>query len=461
MKKLRFVTLLLSIIAILSTSVAHAGTNQALVELLKALEENGTISKDVYELVVEVANQGETNQAKAIVAKEDVKKMIQEEVKVVAKKQAKDQPKITMKDKFVVESGDGDFSLRVGGRIQADAAAYSEDIRRQNDGTEMRRARLFVQGKFWDAWKYKLQYDFVNTGSAGIADAYLQYAGMPWKVTVGHFKQPFSLQNMTSSKYITFTERGLPHLFTPGRAIGVGAGRSGNNWSLNAGIFGEGIDAASGDEDEGFALTGRASYAPILNKQQHLHLGSSLSYRNSGSNDTLTFRDRPESHVTNVREVNTGSINADSNLRAVAELAYTYGPFSLQGEYYYVDIDRDSATLSDLDFSGYYAEGSWFLTDDMRNYSGRKGSYGKIKPGSVVGKGGLGAWQLAMRFSSVDLNDADIAGGEEQNFSLGMNWFATNNIRMSANYVKVLDVKGGAGDGDEPEAFQVRAQAEF
>jgi phosphate-selective porin OprO/OprP len=66
-----------------------------------------------------------------------------------------------------------------------------------------------------------------------------------------------------------------------------------------------------------------------------------------------------------------------------------------------------------------------------------------------------------MRFSSVDLNDADITGGDAENFSLGLNWFATNNIRMSGNYVKVLDVNGGAGDGDEPEAFQIRAQVEF
>lgn len=138
-----------------------------------------------------------------------------------------------------------------------------------------------------------------------------------------------------------------------------------------------------------------------------------------------------------MREVNTGSINADSNLRTVVEGAYTYGPFSLQSEYYYVDIDRDSATLSDPDFSGYYVEGSWFLTDDMRNYSGSKGAYGKIKPGSIVGKGGIGAWQLAMRFSSVDLNDEDIFGGDAQNFSPGLNGYATNNIRMSANYIKV------------------------
>ena len=460
MNKLRLMTLIAWWFCLLCTPAAQANTNQALMELLKALQDNGTITKDVYQLVVQVANEGDkaVTSSTQVVAKEDIKQIVQEEIKVATK----DQPKITMKDKLEVTSSDGDFSMRVGGRIQADAAFYAEDNLHHTDGTEMRRARLFVQGKLWQAWKYKLQYDFVNTGSSGIADAYIQYAGLkPWKFTVGHFKQPFSLQNMTSSKYITFTERGLPHLFTPGRAIGVAAGRSGSNWSFNAGLFGEGIDGASSNEDEGYAIVGRGTYAPILEKDQHLHLGASLSYRETGSIDAISFSERPESHVTNIREVNTGSFNVDSNLSTVAEVAYTYDRASLQGEYYYVDIDRDGSASPDLDFSGYYVEGSWFLTDDMRNYSGNKGAYGKVKPHSIVGKGGMGAWQLAVRFSSVDLTDNDITGGEAENLSLGLNWYATNNIRMAANYVKVLNVKGGSSDADEPEAFQMRAQVEF
>jgi phosphate-selective porin OprO and OprP len=455
MKQISF-TMLLMLSALLTPTFAYANTNQALVALLKALEENGTISKDVYELVVEVANQGTPSETD-VVARDDVKKMVQEEVKVATKEQAK----VKMKDKFEVESGDGDFKLRVGGRIQADAATYSEDQLKHNDGTEMRRARLFVQGTLWDAWNYKLQYDFVNTGSSGIADAYIQYtAAKPWKFTVGHFKQHFSLQNMTSSKYVTFMERSLPHVFTPGRAIGLGAGRSGSNWSVNAGLFGEGIDGADGEEDEGYAITGRVTYAPILSQQQHLHLGGAMSYRDTGSDDAITFRERPESHVTNTREVNTGSINVDTNFRAVGEAAYTHGPFSMQGEYYFVDIDRDGVG-PDLDFSGYYVEGSWFLTDDMRPYSASKGAYGKVKPKSIVGKGGMGAWQLAVRFSSIDLNDNDISGGEAENLSLGLNWYATNNVRMTANYVHVLDVDGGPSNNDEPEVFAMRAQLEF
>ncbi|MEQ8288390.1 MAG: porin [Gammaproteobacteria bacterium] len=444
------------IAALLVSPLAQANTNAALMELLKALEENGTINSDIYDMIINVASQPEQRQV-AQTDKEAVKELVKKEVAAATS----NQPVITVKEKFEVKDKNGDFSFRVGGRIQADAATYSEDVLDHNDGTEMRRARLFAQGTMWKFWQYKLQYDFVSTGNSGIADAYIRYSGYsPWQFTFGHFKQAFSLQNMTSSKYVTFTERGLPHVFTPGRAIGFNVGRNGNNWSSNIGLFGEGIDGASGTADEGYAVTGRLTYAPVLQERQHLHLGVSASYRDSGIIDALSFSDRPESHVTNTREINTGSFNADHNTRTVMEAAYTFGPASVQGEYYLVDIGRDGAG-ADLDFSGYYLEGSWFITDDHRNYSGSKGSYGKIKPGSVLGKGGLGAWQLAVRFSSVDLNDSDISGGDARNLTLGMNWFPTNNTRMTANYVKVLDVEGGPSDGDEPEAFQLRGQIEF
>ena len=78
-----------------------------------------------------------------------------------------------------------------------------------------------------------------------------------------------------------------------------------------------------------------------------------------------------------------------------------------------------------------------------------------------VGKGGIGAWQFALRFSSLDLTDEDITGGKEENFTVGLNWYATPNIRFIANYVSVLDVDGGPEDGDEPESFQIRTQVEF
>jgi phosphate-selective porin OprO/OprP len=442
----------------LSVSPVHAN-NDALLTLLQALHENGTINTETYELVKQVAQQEQTQpQVVAATDREELKQVVKEEVAEATK----DQPKVTSKGKFQVESKDGDFSFRVGGRIHANAALHNEDRLHHNDGTEMRRARLFAEGRLWRDWGYKLEYDFVNTGNAGITDAILDYNGIQnLKIRTGHFKEPFSLQNMTSSKYITFMERALPFVFVPGRNIGVSANTSGSNWSFSAGVFGQGIDGAAGDNDEGYGGSARGTYAPMIGENTRLHLGLSGSYRATGSLDNVRFRDRPESHVTDQRLFDTGNIDTDDFSRFAVELALISGPLTLEGEYYHLSLNRDLAGNPDLDFSGYYLQGSWFLTGEMKSYNVKSGAFGKTTPKGIVGKGGIGAWQIALRFSSIDMNDGDINGGEETNLTAGLNWFVTPDIRLSANYVSVLEVDGGPAAGDEPDIFQIMTLVEF
>ncbi len=79
------------------------------------------------------------------------------------------------------------------------------------------------------------------------------------------------------------------------------------------------------------------------------------------------------------------------------------------------------------------------------NYKAGSGSFVRITPRTSVGDGGIGTWQVALRYSNLDLTDVDVTGGEQDNLTIGMNWFATPNIRFTANYVNVLDVEGVAG----------------
>ncbi len=427
-----------------------AAENSALLELLKALHENGTINADTYRLVTQIAEQelssqqAEIKQAAATASEQHARSAAREEIEQVAKTMKKSGP-----------------DVRLGGRIQVDAAAYGEDVARHNDGTEIRRARLFASGSLSDYWKYKLQYEFTSTGRSGIQDAYLDYTGLEaFDIRLGHFKEPFSLQNMTSSKTITFMERGLPHVFAEGRNLGLQLHRGGQNWNLYGGVYGDGRDGASSDNDEGMGLSGRGTWAPLLDDDNIVHLGASASYRATGSVDTLRFRERPESHVTDTLLVDTGTFDASSYGRYVAELAWVHGAFNLQGEYYYTTVDREIGANPDLDFSGLYAELGWFLTGESMNYR-KSGNFGRVSPKHAVGQGGPGAWQLAARYSQLDLTDEDINGGEADSFTLGVNWFATPEIRFTANYVSVLDVDGGPSDGDEPDVFQLRAQVEF
>ena len=460
MKKQTIILNLMTVLCLCIVAPVQA-ENQALMELLKALQENGTIDNQTYELVKNVARSESENEKKLV--QEITREEVSHSVDKAADKAVKEKIELASKELAKEEKEKSENSIRIGGRIQVDATAYNSDVAGHSDGTEIRRARLFAQGNLGKPWGYKLQYDFADDIVIdGLRDAYLDFKGFEsFKIRVGHTKESFSLQNMTSSKYVLFTERALPIVFSRGRNLGLQVSHNDKNWSAAVGIYGRGVNGAQLDNDEGFGASSRFTYAPINEGNRVLHLGATAAYRSTGSNDILRFRIRPESHQTNTRLVDTGFFDADTYNRFVGETAFISGPFHVQGEYYHTSVDRDISTNADLDFSGFYVEGGWFLTGESMNYKPSKGIYSRVTPKGIVGKGGIGAWQVALRYSSLDLTDEDITGGEEDNFTLGLNWYATPNIRFAASYVNVLDVKGGINDGDEPESFQIRSQVEF
>lgn len=374
-----------------------------------------------------------------------------------------DDAHLSLKDgKLSIKSEDGKFSMRIGGRLVVDTAYYFNDLAKLDSGSEIRRARLFVSGSMWgEVWKYKLQYDFAASGdpSDGIRDAYLSWNGDYFSVTFGHVKHPFSLDAQTSSKYATFIERNLANAFFSqfGRRIGLRGGYSNSGLGIDIGLFS--TDVAN--EDDGVSVAARITYNMLHGSEDNrvLHLGAGALFRDYDDGRSVRIRARPESHVTDTRLVDTGSIGGvgSANLYGI-EGAWVHDRLAVKGEYIMHGLDRDAAN-PDMDFSGYYMELSWFLTNDRLNY--KKGVFKAVKPSSIVGEGGSGAWQVAARYSSIDLTDQGIAGGEQNNLTLGVNAYLTPIIRVAADYIKVLDVKGGNLDNDTPSILQFRLQLEF
>ncbi len=395
-------------------------------------------------------------------SKGDISQEKYEELKAKSEKADSERVKITTKEKFAVKSADGNWEWGIGGRIMADYAIYDNDtdssgmeVPGLSDGHELRRARLNMSGKFYDVWGMKLQVDFA--GGAEIKDAFIDYTGFEnFKVKVGNFKEPFG----RAEQFQVPSCSARVNAFAPSRNLGIAGYTSfADQVTLSGGVFGDGIESGSGDDGTSYGVTGRATFSPIHEAGRVVHLGAAVSQRNTNSNNTVRFRDRFETHVSSTRLVDTASLaNTDDVTRYGLEAAGVWDRFSLQGEYLMADVNRDNG-FEDADFDGFYLTGSFFLTDDTRPYKFGGGSFDKVSPSSTVGKGGIGAWEVAMRYSSLDLNDgAVVDGGEQDLFTVGLNWYATKNIRFMANYNQVLDLKGGAFDGAEPAAFQARAQ---
>lgn len=363
-------------------------------------------------------------------------------------------------------SVDEKYSLQVGGRVQADAAIYDADTNDFGDGTKFRRVFLDVRGTLDKDWNYRVQYDFArpNSGDSsarGLRDAWLQYTGFgPYPITIGSFREYIGLEHLTGSIYTTFIERGVTDLFSADRHIGLGVGTYRPHWTANIGVFGERPEGdVAGEGDEGWDLAGRFTWAPIARSGELLHLGvASRLHTPDESTTELRLRDRPESNITDVRLIDTNTLtNVEHTQTLGLEAAVINGPFSAQAEYLTTRIERSVA--DDLDFDGWYVYGSWFLTGESRVYKTKDAVFDRISPLDKK----TGAWEVALRYSNADLTDGSVIGGEQDNLTLGLNWYATSNIRFAANYIHLLDLDrpGSIYDGQALDTLLARAQIDF
>lgn len=387
---------------------------------------------------------------------------------------------------MAMETGDGQAKLKIGGRIHNDWFWFDQDKRLQRmvdleDGVEFRRARLNLSGTLYENINFKTEYDFAD-GDAEFKDVYLELTRLPGvqNLRIGHFKEPFGLEELTSDNDITLMERSLPNVFAPSYNTGAmihGAflgEKEQERLTVALGIFRTADDYGNDQDDGGYSGTVRVSGLPWFAKdgRRLLHLGAAYTHRNPDG--TLRIRRRPEAHGTDIRFVDTGNFKAEDIDSLAWEAALIYGSFSLQGEYFRTNIDTQFQ--GDRNFDGFYAQASYVLTGEHRPYRHGNGVFGRINPRKnfrIHGKDrGWGAWEVALRYSSIDLNDGDfsifdqalrrssrIRGGEEDNFTVGLNWYLNPNARIMWNYVHA-DLDSPVYHGDL-NIFQTRFQLAF
>ncbi len=373
-----------------------------------------------------------------------------------------DEIEITLAPVPKFKSKDGSFSFQPIGRVHADAAVFSDDKADHSDGTMIRRGRLGFKGHMYDNWEYKTEVDFANNETS-ITDMYLGYTGFDdTLLQVGQFKESFGMDQLTSSNHINFIERSSVDIFSPARHIGLAASRFGNNWSATAGLFGDTAGTTSTD-DEAKDFTGRVTYAPVNEKGRVVHVGVAGSHRTpDNATDSIKFESRPETRLTSIKSVGTGTLTGvDNVLLTGLEGAAQYDAFTFQSELVNAKVNREGNP--DADFRGWYAQGSYALTGEKKSYSVQDGAFKRISPAVPFNpsEGTYGAWEVAARYSSLDLNDGTVTGGEMDNVTLGLNWYPNANVRFMANYIIVNTDENATVADDSPEVAAVRAQFDF
>ena len=129
------------------------------------------------------------------------------------------------------------------------------------------------------------------------------------------------------------------------------------------------------------------------------------------------------------------------------ETMLNVGAFHLCGEYMCNWVQRDGTTAGtgpDLFFHGAYVQAAYMLTGEHVPYRRSRSTIGRIKPFENFflvdrcsgGTGtGWGAWQVAARFSHLDLTDEDIRGGVEDNLTLALVWYLNSHASMQFNAI--------------------------
>ncbi|MBI2899828.1 MAG: hypothetical protein HYY17_06565 [Planctomycetes bacterium] len=391
---------------------------------------------------------------------------------------------VEFKDGLHFRTDDGKFEAHVGGRLLAHYRmdfGLPESPRRSSDSFFLRQARLEMSGTFFKDFEFKVQTDF-PTGSSSTATGTLQDAFLGWKhfpeasILIGQFKEPFSQEETTSTRFIDFVERSVLNRLAPARDIGLMLhGRFFDGlFAYEAGVFnGQGRAVADANDEKDVAVRLRVS--PFARTEMEPLKGLRLGFagtwgiQDGASIDGLDFTSTEL--VVKFLDATAGSIDGLRS-RYGLELSWIYGPVSLRAEWARRTDEVDLGPLEDerIPIDAWYVAATWLVTGEKKPLEGR---LVPDRPLDFDG-GGFGAVELAFRVAQFRVDDAlfdmgaaAVAGnaGDVLTVTFGANWYLTRNFRISPNlvyekYGDDVDFGGGRLE-DRAWGFVTRFQIDF
>ncbi len=315
---------------------------------------------------------------------------------------------VNLKSPMEIKTSDNNYSAKLGGRIQWDYNYAELNGVTDEDDFSIRRARFYLSGNVND-WSYKVQFNLGNGNGGTHEDLYIRYSGWGKQavVTIGNQNEPFGLEQLESSKDISYLERSaVTEAYVPGRQEGMLFSGQRGDIIYALGVFED--DGAS----DGTAVTGRVTYAPIKSADHVLHFGVAHSNRDE-----------------------------DIDITGL-EVAYAKGPYHIQSEFI-------SSEENNLSRKGFYVQAGWIITGEKRPY--KNGIFKRVKPANSSG-----AWELVVRYEDGDgaYSDEELGSTDATSYGVGVNYYINNFIRIGATF---SDAKDNLND-DNGSEFRVRLQ---
>ncbi|MBN1251569.1 MAG: hypothetical protein JXA16_05500, partial [Bacteroidales bacterium] len=344
------------------------------------------------------------------------------------------------------ESADQKFRTWTDVRVQMDANVFSRDTYNDiGNGVNIRRARLAVKTILYENWKGEIDLDFAGSG-VELKDAYIMYDFDNAFVKTGHYKEPFSMEETTTSRYITFMERSLVSKMTPSRHLGFSGSYVGSWWMTTGGVFFNTVGDAEevlftqnnnkdSGIDEGYSFTGKIVVNPILKDDMMIHVGLAASHRTPKSHlevpNSYRFSTLSYSAINRKKYLDTDDIlNVENNVLTNVELAGMYKNFMFQTQYIHNRIHRED-DLTQINLDGFYVQAGVLLFGSTYAYNQAEGEFTSPKLAND-----WGSLEFAVRYDYVNTNDGDafVFGGAAEGYTAGLTWRANTNVKIMLNY---------------------------
>ena len=365
--------------------------------------------------------------------------------------------------------------VKLGGFFQVDSVWFAQDMVNIDtvgdiqNGADFRRARLSAQGDLTADVAFMIEFDFAFPGRPSFMDVYLDLKQFPRLGTlrVGQWRQPFGMDGQTSVRELTFLERGLPFAFLPFRQIGVGffdnSADETMTWAVSGFRFPTDAYGGNVGDSGGYAMASRVTLAPHLTPDDSrlVAIGGGYVFGDPSTN-RVRYLTPPEVFIQEIGGadlvppgalafvppfVDTGPIDAENFQLFAAEGGLTLGSLYMQTEAIYSVVNQINGPQ--VSFAGAYMYAGYFLTGEVRPYNRQKGVFGRVKPLEDFAKcSGLGAWEVAGRWSYIDLNDQNILGGRLNDLTFGLNWYLNQRTKFQFNYIHAFLDDPAFGDSD-------------
>lgn len=344
-------------------------------------------------------------------------------------------------------------------RVQGDAAVffgYDKNLTQIGNGMLMRRTRFAVKAQLDKNWYGELDTDWTS-GTPEIKDAYIAFTGVKGlEIKLGNFKENFSIQRNTTSRYLQFMERPMVSYLAPSRHMGINVKYSMPALWVSAGAFGPELEGAEtqtfiedGNKDYGLncgmSYTGKVVYRPLHKmKNASLHIGAAVSYRNPKTSSTdgynaVRYSTRNTTAINRKKFLDTDAIKyLDHELAYTFELAGHWKGLRWEGAYIarlpYVDdqkyIDMNGEAPNFAPAWGWYVQAGYLLFGGHQNYDAGGAKYTRVNAGKEWGD-----IELCARVEYLDLNMSKyVMGGSAYAYSLGLNFHVTRNVKFVINY---------------------------